>query len=80
MIKLDLSTSFIDADFLDAYNRNMDKIKDANSKLKSPIDFSTLPLDLAELVNEAEDPSPYCTWCGANTPKNCKCPPRAEND
>ena len=29
---------------------------------------------------EDEDPTPYCTWCGAKSRKDCKCPDRAEND
>jgi hypothetical protein len=34
----------------------------------------------SEHDEEDEDPTPYCTWCGAKSSKHCKCPPRAEND
>lgn len=48
---------------------------------------SSLELEQAkEIIKKArgtdhdDDPTPYCTWCGALSRKNCKCPPRAEND
>ena len=34
----------------------------------------------AEFEAQDEDPTPYCTWCGAKSRKGCNCGPRAEND
>lgn len=39
--------------------------------------------DLIKIKGDSDedyDPTPHCTWCGAMSAKNCKCPPRAEND
>lgn len=30
--------------------------------------------------DEDDDPTPYCTWCGAKEAKQCECGPRAKND
>jgi hypothetical protein len=27
-----------------------------------------------------DDPTPYCTWCGVMRMSQCKCAPRAKND
>ncbi len=29
---------------------------------------------------EDEDPTPWCSWCGAKTRSKCHCGPRADND
>lgn len=35
---------------------------------------------LKTAIEEDEDPTPYCSWCGASAKKHCNCGPRAEND
>lgn len=43
------------------------------------IALEKMGIHIDETVDD-EDPTPWCSWCGAKTPDKCKCPPRAEND
>lgn len=35
---------------------------------------------ISSLEVEEEDPTPYCTGCGAGRMRDCHCGPRADND
>jgi len=35
--------------------------------------------EMADFYDEDADPTPWCNWCGAQRPEQCKCGPIPEN-